>query len=109
MVATEIAERGVDFGIEDEAPEFKPLRRAYGFEEVAIVPGRVTLNPEQTDIRFAMGDRIFDLPILAAAMDGVVDPGFAATYTRYGGLAVLNLEGVHGRLPQPRRGPAGGG
>ena len=101
MVATEIAERGLDLGIEGDVPEFKPLRRAYGFEEVAIVPGQVTLNPEQTDIRFAMGDRIFDLPILAAAMDGVVDPNFAATYTRYGGLAVLNLEGVHGRYPNP--------
>lgn len=101
MVATEIAERRVDLGIGDEMPELKPLRRAYGFEEVAIVPGRVTLNPEQTDIRFAIGDRIFDLPILAAAMDGVVDPAFAATYTRHGGLAVLNLEGVHGRYPNP--------
>ncbi len=99
MVATEIAERGVDLGVEDDAPEFKPLRRAYGFEEVAIVPGRVTLNPEQTDISFSMGNHVFDLPILAAAMDGVVDPTFAATYSRLGGLAVLNLEGVHGRYP----------
>ena len=58
MVATEIAERGVDFGIDEGMPEFKQLRRAYGFEEVAIVPGRVTLNPEQTDISFAMGGRV---------------------------------------------------
>ncbi len=101
MIATEIAERGMGLGFEDEAPEFKPLRRAYGFEEVAIVPGQVTVNPEQTDIRLSMGDRIFELPILAAAMDGVVDPAFAATYSRLGGLAVLNLEGVHGRYPNP--------
>jgi IMP dehydrogenase len=79
----------------------KPLRRAYGFEEVAIVPGSVTLNPEQTDISFSIGDKTFDLPILAAAMDGVVDPSFAALYTKKGGLAVLNLEGVHGRYEDP--------
>lgn len=79
----------------------KSLRRAYGFEEVAIVPGQVTLNPDQTDVSFAVGDRTFDLPILAAAMDGVVDPQFAATYSKAGGLAALNLEGVHGRYENP--------
>ena len=75
----------------------KPLRRAYGFEEVAIAPGAITINPDQTEIDLDIGGRRFDLPILAAAMDGVVDPTFAAEYTRRGGLAVLNLEGVHGR------------
>ena len=101
MIATDIAERGTEIGHDEDAPHFKPLRRAYGFEEVAIVPGRVTLNPEQTDIRLHLGRHSFDLPIMAAAMDGVVDPTFAAAYTRLGGLAVLNLEGVHGRYANP--------
>ena len=79
----------------------KPLRRAYGFEEVAIAPGAVTINPEQTEIDLEIGGRRFDLPILAAAMDGVVDPAFAGEYTKRGGLAVLNLEGVHGRYDDP--------
>ena len=80
----------------------KPLRRAYGFEEVAIAPGAVTINPDQTEIDLEIGGQQFDLPILAAAMDGVVDPDFAAEYTRRGGLAVLNLEGVHGRYADAR-------
>ncbi len=101
MVTTDIAERRVNIGIAEDPPEFKPLKRGFGFEEVAIVPGRFTLNPEQTDISFSIGSRTFDLPIMAAAMDGVVDPNFAATYTRLGGLAVLNLEGVHGRYLNP--------
>ncbi len=75
----------------------KPLRRAYGFEEVAIAPGAITINPDQTEIELDIGGHRFDLPILAAAMDGAVDPSFAAEYTRRGGLAVLNLEGIHGR------------
>ena len=79
----------------------KPLRRTYGFEEVAIAPGSVTINPEQTEIDLEIGGRRFDLPILAAAMDGVVDPDFAAEYTKRGGLAVMNLEGVHGRYEDP--------
>ncbi|MDA1096578.1 MAG: GuaB3 family IMP dehydrogenase-related protein [Chloroflexi bacterium] len=79
----------------------KILRQAYGFEEVAIVPGAVTLNPEQTEIGLRIGDRNFALPILAAAMDGVVDEAFATEYSKRGGLAVLNLEGVHGRYKDP--------
>ncbi len=101
MVATDIAENRARTDYADVIPAMKPLRRAYGFEEVAIVPGRVTLNPEQTDISFAIAGRTFDLPIMAAAMDGVVDPTFAAAYSRMGGLAVLNLEGVHGRYSNP--------
>ena len=99
MVVTQSKPMGKGEGMESFIS--KPLRRAYGFDEVAIVPGQVTLNPDQTDVKFSIGDRTFDLPILAAAMDGVVDPQFAATYTKAGGLAVLNLEGVHGRYENP--------
>ena len=82
-------------------PGAKLVRRAYGFDEVAIVPGNVTLNPDLTDISFYLGDLKFSLPFLAAAMDAVVDPPFAALFSRMGGLAVLNLEGVQTRYPDP--------
>ena len=73
-------------------------RRAYGFDEVALVPGGVTLNPEEVDITFAMGGRFkLPIPIWGAAMDGVVDVDFAIAMGRLGGVAVLNLDGVHTR------------
>ena len=77
------------------------MRRCYGFEEVAIVPGDVTVNPEQTSIDFNLGNLAFPVPILAAAMDAVVDPKFAAAFSKLGGLAVLNLEGVQARYEKP--------
>jgi IMP dehydrogenase len=77
------------------------MRRAYGFDEVAIVPGTVTVNPELTDISFALGDLQLALPILAAAMDAVVDPRFAVDFHEMGGLAVLNLEGIQTRYDDP--------
>lgn len=82
-------------------PEYKPLRRAYGFDEVSLVPGDITINPDQVDTRFSLGDFSFDIPMLAAAMDGVVDPGFAVALHRLGGLAVMNLEGVQTRYEHP--------
>ena len=53
------------------APKFKQLKPAYGFDEVAIVPGDVTVNPEQTDVSLQIGNITLDIPILASAMDGV--------------------------------------
>ncbi|HXG42255.1 MAG TPA: GuaB3 family IMP dehydrogenase-related protein [Dehalococcoidia bacterium] len=79
----------------------KELRPAYGFDDVAIVPGSVTVNPELTDIRFSLGGFTFELPILAAALDAIVDPHFAVTFGRMGGLAVLNLEGLYTRYHDP--------
>ncbi|MBM3132887.1 MAG: GuaB3 family IMP dehydrogenase-related protein [Chloroflexi bacterium] len=73
------------------------LRQAYGFEDIALVPGEITVNPDQTDISFDLLDLHFEIPVLAAAMDAVVDPGFAVTMSKFGGLAVLNLEGVQTR------------
>ena len=72
-------------------------RRAYGFDEIALVPGEVTLNPDEVDIQFKLADMTFEIPFLASAMDGVVDPKFAAEMGRLGGLAVLNLEGIYTR------------
>lgn len=77
------------------------MRRCYGFEEVAIVPGNVTVNPDQTNIDLKLGNLTFPIPFLAAAMDAVVDPGFAVAYSKLGGLAVLNLEGVQARYERP--------
>lgn len=82
-------------------PKFKNLERVYGFDEVAIAPGDVTINPDQTNINFSLGNFTFSLPILAAAMDAVVDPAFAILYGKLGGLAVLNLEGIQTRYERP--------
>ena len=82
-------------------PFFKDLRRAYGFDEVAIVPGQVTVNPDMTSTQMAIGQHVLDIPILASSMDAVVSPSFASLMHRKGGLGVLNLEGVYTRYPDP--------
>ncbi len=82
-------------------PRFRELRRAYGFDEVAIVPGDKTINPEQTNIDFSIGGLTFSLPILAAAMDAVTDINSAVAMSKLGGLAVLNLEGVQTKYDNP--------
>lgn len=84
------------------APKFKQLRRAYGFDEVAIVPGDVTINPELTELGLDIGPHHFAIPFLASAMDAVVDPTFAVEMHNAGGLAVLNLEGVWTKYDDPR-------
>jgi len=83
-------------------PEFKQLRRSYGFDEVAIVPGDVTINPEQTDIALKIEGFTFTIPVLAAVMDAVVDVNFAILMNKLGGLAVLHLEGVQTRYDNPQ-------
>jgi IMP dehydrogenase len=82
-------------------PKFKDIERAYGFDEVALVPGDVTINPDQTNIDFAVGDYTFSIPVLASAMDAIVDTAFAVKFGKLGGLAVLNLEGVQTRYERP--------
>ena len=78
-------------------PQLKQLRRSYGFDEVAIVPGDVTINPDQTSTDLKIENLTFSIPILAAAMDAVTDVNFAVLMSKLGGLAVLNLEGVQTR------------
>lgn len=75
----------------------RKARRAYGFDEIALVPGEVTLNPEEVDIHLTLDHQTFGIPFLASAMDGVVDPKFAIAMGKLGGLAVLNLEGIYVR------------
>ena len=77
--------------------EFRELRRAYGFEEVAIVPGGITANPNQTNVEFKLADLTFEIPFIAAAMDGVTDVDTAILISRFGGLGVINLDGVQTR------------
>ncbi|MQC47642.1 MAG: GuaB3 family IMP dehydrogenase-related protein, partial [Chloroflexi bacterium] len=72
----------------------KSLEHAYGFDDVAIVPGAVTTNPELVEPTFTLGDKEFATPVLASAMDGVVDPKFAVRMSEVGGLGVLNLDGL---------------
>ena len=83
-------------------PTSKPLRRSYGFDEVAIVPGDVTINPEQTNTDLIIGDLTFPIPVLAAAMDAVVDVNTAILMSKFGGLGVLHLEGVQTRYDNPQ-------
>jgi IMP dehydrogenase len=82
-------------------PQFKQLRRAYGFDEVAIVPGEVTINPELCEVGLEIGPHHLEIPFLASAMDAVVDPRFAIAMHKAGGLAVLNLEGVWTKYDDP--------
>src|SRR5688572_12558016 len=80
--------------MEVEIGRGKKARRAYGFDDVAIVPSRRTRDPDDVDISWTLGPYRFELPLLASAMDGVVSPETAGIVGRLGGLAVLNLEGI---------------
>ncbi|MBI4368348.1 MAG: GuaB3 family IMP dehydrogenase-related protein [Candidatus Omnitrophica bacterium] len=75
----------------------RKARRCYGFDEIALVPGAVTINPDEVDTSFEIGGKKFQIPFLASAMDGVVDPKFAIAMGKLGGIAVLNLEGIYTR------------
>ncbi|MBU1868894.1 MAG: GuaB3 family IMP dehydrogenase-related protein [Candidatus Omnitrophica bacterium] len=76
-------------------------RRCYGFDEIALVPGAQTVNPNEVDAAFQIDGKKFKVPILAAAMDGVVDVKFAVSMSKLGGIAVLNLDGVQTRYENP--------
>jgi IMP dehydrogenase len=76
-------------------------RRCYGFDEIALVPGEKTVNPNEADTSFEIGKYKFKVPIMAAAMDGVVDVRFAVEMSCQGGIAVLNLDGIQTRYSDP--------
>src|SRR5262249_5213025 len=80
--------------MEVEIGRGKKGRRAYGFDDIAIVPSRRTRDPDDIDITWTLGPYRFELPLLAAAVDGVVSPRTAGIVGKLGGLAVLNLEGI---------------
>jgi IMP dehydrogenase len=75
----------------------KTTRRAYGFDEIALVPGDRTLDMELCDISYQLGKYEFAVPIIASAMDSVVDPKVATALGKLGGLGVLNLQGIQTR------------
>jgi len=79
----------------------KTGRRAYGLDDIAIVPSRRTRDPEDIDTTWQLGPFHFELPFLASAMDGVVDPAMAIRIGKLGGLGVLNLEGLQTRYEDP--------
>src|SRR6187200_3701331 len=85
------------FGLEIEIGRGKKARRAYGFDDIAIVPSRRTRDAEDVDIAWRLGPHLIELPLLASAMDGVVSPATAIELGRLGGVGVLNLEGLWGR------------
>ena len=80
--------------MEVEIGRGKKARRAYGFDDIAIVPSRRTRDPDDVDVSWTLGPYRFELPLLASAMDGVVSPETAGLVGKLGGLAVLNLEGI---------------
>jgi IMP dehydrogenase len=79
----------------------KTVRRAYGFDEIALVPGNRTLDPQLADTRWEIGGIEREIPIIASAMDGVVDVKIAAQLSQLGALGVLNLEGIQTRYDDP--------
>jgi len=87
--------------MEIEIGKGKRGRRAYGFDDIAIVPSRRTRDPEDIDISWQLAGLKFDLPMLASAMDGVVDVRTAIALGRLGGVGVLNLEGLQTRYESP--------
>ncbi|HIK57091.1 MAG TPA: GuaB3 family IMP dehydrogenase-related protein [Synechococcales cyanobacterium M55_K2018_004] len=79
----------------------KTARRAYGIDEIALVPGPRTLDPSLADTHWEIGGIRREIPIIASAMDGVVDVGMAVKLTELGALGVLNLEGIQTRYEDP--------
>ncbi len=79
----------------------KSARRAYGFDEVAIVPSRRTRDPDDVDMSWEIDAWTFALPMMASAMDGVVSPAVAIEVGRLGGPAVPNPEGLPPRQQDP--------
>src|SRR5207249_1771473 len=79
----------------------KSARRAYGFDDIAIVPSRRTRDPEDVDISWEIDAYRFELPLMAAAMDGVTSPTIAVQVGQLGGTGVLNLEGLWTRYEDP--------
>lgn len=76
-------------------------RQTYGFDDVALVPGALTIDPELVDVSWQLGPLSFSLPIIGASLDALVDPAFAITIGKMGGLAMLFLEGIQTKYADP--------
>jgi hypothetical protein len=77
-------------------------RRTYGFDEVALAPGALTIDPELADVSWQLGGLTLPLPILGASLDALVDPKFAISLGKLGGLAVMYLEGIQAKYDDPQ-------
>src|ERR1700759_3684879 len=86
---------------EIEIGRAKRARRAYSFDDGAIVPSRRTRDPEEVSVDWQIDAYRFDLPVLAAPMDSVMSPSTAIAFGQFGGLGVLNLEGLWTRYDDP--------
>jgi len=89
--------------METELGRAKKTRRAYGFDEISLVPSIITINPDDTDVSAQIGEKKFEIPIIASAMDGVVSPKTAILMSKLGGWGVLNLQGVWARYENADR------
>jgi len=87
---------------EIEIGKGKRARRAYSFDDIAIVPSRRTRDPEEVSVAWQIDAYRFELPVLAAPMDSVMSPATAIAFGKYGGLGVLNLEGLWTRYDDPQ-------
>lgn len=83
--------------MEDVVGGRKRVRRAYGFDEVALAPGPLVVDARDVDISWTLGGRRIEIPIIAAALDGAVNPKLAIAMSQLGGLAVMNLDGIQAR------------
>jgi IMP dehydrogenase len=92
--------------VADRLPAFRSkadrLRPTYGFEDVSLAPGLETVEPSDVELGQVFCGIDLAIPVIASAMDAVVDPVFAGALARLGGLAILNLEGVQTRYDEPR-------
>nr|WP_250564841.1 GuaB3 family IMP dehydrogenase-related protein [Adonisia turfae] len=92
---------GKEISVNIQLGRGKTARRAYGIDEIALVPGPKTLDPELADTRWTLGNVEREVPIIASAMDGVVDVRMAVDLSKLGALGVLNLEGIQTRYADP--------
>lgn len=88
-------------GVDIQIGRSKTARRAYGIDEIALSPGQRTLDPQLADTQWQIGGIQREIPILASAMDGVVDVKMAVRLSELGALGVLNLEGIQTRYSDP--------
>lgn len=88
-------------GVDIQIGRGKTARRAYGIDEIALSPGQRTLDPQLADTQWQIGGIQREIPILASAMDGVVDVKMAVRLSELGALGVLNLEGIQTRYSDP--------
>jgi IMP dehydrogenase len=87
--------------LETEIGIGRKARRAYSLDEIALVPAPIAVDPDEVDVSLSVGNLTLDIPILASAMDAAVDTRIAIEMSRLGGLAILNLEGLHVRYDDP--------